>query len=191
MFTMERLNHFKTEVYGDRCVFFSVDTLSAADKMEKVKNGLKFERFDVFPDFFCAQSARPALNEERQRSSVGFVRFLSARAVQTGSPETPYLPAIPNEFPSLLTVVVSPVAFEHGCSAVFGRPQIFASAFVSSPARPEGDLNDIRRARPVRHRLCKLTHEPAGGRMARSPDGNIARLRHKPAERQLDEEMTQ
>jgi hypothetical protein len=191
MFTMERFNHSRTQVYGDRCMLFSVDTLTPADKMEKVKNGLKFERFDVFSDSCCAQPAWSALNEEWERSSVGSVRFCSARAVQVVAPEALYLPANPSEFPRLMTVADCHAAFERGGYAVHGPFGTFATVCLSERARPESILTNIHGARSVRHRLCNLTLEPAVGRMDRSPDGNIARLRTKVAERQLDEEMTQ
>lgn len=105
MFKMERLNHSRTKVYGDPCAWLPVDTFGPADKLKKVENGLNFERFDVFPDFNGAQSARPARNGEWERSLVGLARFSRASGNLMGSHNSLYLPGTPNESPRLVALL--------------------------------------------------------------------------------------
>jgi hypothetical protein len=109
MFKMERLNHSRTKVYGDRCALLPVDTFDRADKLKKVENGLKFERFDVFSDFNGAQSAWPTRNGEWERSLAGLARFSWTQGNPSDSPFSFYLPGTPNESPSLVDLLRLPL----------------------------------------------------------------------------------
>ena len=112
---MERRNHCRTEVYGILCVLFPVDTSNPVDKLKKVENSLKIERFEVFSESEGAQPTRSVMNGELECSSVGLVR-LSRRAARgqfRGKPSLSpagslnpatlvalaYLPAPTNEIP--------------------------------------------------------------------------------------------
>jgi len=109
MFKMERLNHSRTKVYGDPCVLLPVDTFDRADKLKKVENGLKFERFDVFSDFNGAQSAWPTRNGEWERSLAGLARFSWTQENLTDSPVSLYLPGTPNESPRVVALLRLPL----------------------------------------------------------------------------------
>jgi hypothetical protein len=145
MFKMERLNHSRTKVYGDACALLPVDTFSPADRLKKVKNGLKFERFGVFFDFDGSLSTRPARCGERQRSLVGPARFSRAQGNLAGFQIPLYLPGTPNESPrlvGLLRLSTSP-----GCAGGAGsRP---AGGSVSTVSRrkavPQAGLFDFGR----------------------------------------------
>ena len=74
MFETERRNHYRTGVYPDVCARFAVDTQGREDKLDKVKNRFKFERFDAFFYFVGERPDRSVRNGETESAPAGSVR---------------------------------------------------------------------------------------------------------------------
>ena len=70
MFAIVRRNHSKTGVYELPCVRDAVDMIIPTDKMEKSKNGFKFERFDVFFRVERSYSGRRILEGRKAREAT-------------------------------------------------------------------------------------------------------------------------
>jgi len=143
MFKMERLNHSRTKVYADPCALLPVDTFSPADKLKKVENGLKFERFDDFSDFDVAQSARPARNGEWERSLLSLARFSRASGNLTGSHNSLYLPGTPNESPRLVALLRLPSSPEGAGGAIRRPAGGSVSTVTACSGAPQADRIDF------------------------------------------------
>jgi len=179
MFRMERRNHCRTEAYAHVCTLFSVDTSCPVDKLKKVENGCKIERFDDSSDFGCRRASRSAMSGGLEGGRMGLAcPFGSSKSVA----EAGLFP-----YPRVQTREIPPPGV---LGSRFRRPRSLAAP---GPDTPRFDRVEVRapsrtgRIRPGgdafrsggsgtrdrrRHRLCKLTRGPAGEcRVARLPHG--------------------
>jgi len=102
VFASERVTLFKTRVYDDLCGFDPVDRVGCADKIEKSKNGLKFEEFRSFARTRVgsdSNNTRRLAGKPATPGDGGFRAENSGEIAETASRDPQERPLIPHDKP--------------------------------------------------------------------------------------------